>query len=127
MNIVAESGDFKQAYVRLCSLPTGRWFAHPELRPRLVADAAAQETSMTEVAIKILCKHLGLQHVPNSRRTKAKEDETLLNLLLPGYVYRALLERYPMKQYCDAIREILCAYYGLEAGGPARGRVRTAA
>jgi hypothetical protein len=114
------SNGYKKAYVRLRSATNGRWFAHPELRAKLIEDAAKQETSMTEVVLMVLCKHLKIQHVPSGRRSSADDDQELLNLRIPQYVFLALRQKYPAEDYQDSIRRILCAHYKLPWGGKAR-------
>lgn len=112
--------QFKRAYVRLCSDTNGHWFAHPDLRPRLVADAREQETSMTEVVLQILCDHLKLKYEPSGRRADPQPNEKLLNLRLPWRVFSALSRKYAPENYQDALRRVLCEHYSLEWGGPAR-------
>lgn len=108
--------DYHQAYIRLQSKTTSEWFVHPDLRHRLVADAEAQGSNLSEVAIKILADKYGVAYVSNGRRTAPKEDPVILNLRLPRPLYaaiaRAALPTYGPK-YQDAIRADLCAHYGL--------------
>jgi len=110
--------DYKRAYVRLRSDSGGHWFAHPDLRKLLVADANEQQTSMTEIVIQIVCKRLKLKYIPSGRKADPQPDETLLNLRLPWRIYVALDK--PGKNYQDELRRILCEHYGLQWGGPAR-------
>lgn len=112
--------QFKRAYVRLCSDTNGHWFAHPDLRPMLVADAKEQETSMTEVVLQILCDKLKLKYVPSGRRADPQPHEKLLNLRLPWKVFIKLDAKVPGENYQDTLRRILCEHYDLPWGGPSR-------
>lgn len=108
-----------QAYVRLRSKTTGEWFAHPDLRPRLVADANERGVNMTEVAVGILCEEFGVEYEPNGRRTDPKVADDILNISsIPHEVMVQLKQRY--ERHLDGAREILCRHYGLKPGRPAR-------
>lgn len=100
------------AHIRLRSKKDGAWFVAPELRPRLVAEAAEQGTNMTEVALAILHRRFGLTYVPTGRVTDPRPDEDIIRLRLPQPLYQALAGSYGPK-YVEAIRQILCAHYGL--------------
>jgi hypothetical protein len=115
---VGKNPDYEQAFIRLRSKTTGRWFVHPELRARLVAQAEAEGSNLSEVAIKILADRHGVQYASNGRRTAPKEDKDILNLRLPRPLYDAIVRaagpRYGAK-YQDAIRADLCAHFQLDA------------
>lgn len=105
-----------QAFVRLRSHTTGRWFVDPELRPKLVADAEAQDSNLTEVAVKILCDRFGVPYEANGRKTAPRGSGDELNLRIPTALYRILSATYGAK-YQDGIRQALCQHYGLEVPG----------
>lgn len=113
---MTKNPDYEQAFIRLRSKATEAWFVHPDLRARLVADAEAQGSNLSDVAIKILADLHGVAYVPNGRKTAPREDTDILNLRLPRPLYaaiaRAALPRFGSK-YQDAIRADLCAHYGL--------------
>lgn len=112
------------AHVRLRSGLDGAPLAHPELRPRLVADAVEEGTNLTEVALAILHKRFRLPFVARSITRTPNADEDYLRLRLPAPLYHNLTATYGTK-YVQAIREILCAHYGLPMPAPpARTRVR---
>lgn len=110
---MTENGGYKQAYVRLRSHTTGAWFVHPDLRPRLVADAEEQGSNLTEVALRILCDRYRVPYAVNGRRTSPKPADEILNVRLPMALYRAIKSSNDVP-YQDAIRADLCAHYGLE-------------
>lgn len=114
--------DYRQAFIRLRSHTTGEWFVHPELRPRLVADADAQGSNLTQVAVRILSERYGVPYAENGRRTSPKQDDVILNLRLPAKLAAKIGAAAAQRgaKYQDAIRADLCAHYGLEV--PARAR-----
>lgn len=108
----------QQSFIRLRSKTSGEWFAHPDLRRHLVEDAREQNSNMTEIAIRILCEHFGIDYEPGGRRATARPEADVLNLNLPPEVRAALKRTYD--PYTDGAREILCLHYGLEP--PIRAR-----
>lgn len=117
--------DTHRAFVRLRSKTSGQWFVDPQLRPRLIADAEAQKTNMTEIAVLILCRHFNVPFSPTGRRSSANKDEAILNLVIPGDLYRALTARYGTR-YMNGIRAVLCQHYGLKVQALATGDGRPA-
>lgn len=122
---------YHQAYVRLRSLTTGAWLVHPELRPRLVADALRQETNLTEVAAQILADRYKVPYTPKSRRTSPRIEENFINMRLPDKLWASIgvaASRAGRKDM-DEVRYTLCAHYGLRVPPPPKykRRARTAA
>lgn len=78
---MSKSGQ--QFLIRLRSKPSGAWFVHPDLREKLIADAAAQETNLTAVATGILAEIYKIVVVSNGRRTTPVADADTLKLWLP--------------------------------------------
>lgn len=77
-----ESAHF-QAFVRLRSHTTGEWLAPPELRSKLVADADASGTNLTEFVIATLAKRYRVPYEATGRRTAPTKDAAELNLRIP--------------------------------------------
>lgn len=104
-----------QAFVRLRST-TGEWFVHEDLRRRLVADAEAQETNLTEVALGILAERHRIKYVPTGRRTTPRTDDVeFLNLGVPEKLARAIRTAAARADvnWIDQIRYDLQDHYGL--------------
>lgn len=118
---------FIDAYVRLRSKTTDEWFVHPELRSRLVADARAQGTNMTAVAVKILCDEYGVPYSGSARKTEPRSDDDKIVLRLPVDLNAAIRRRHRLWQ--DGLRGSLCRHYGLDvpARAPRTRRSRAAA
>lgn len=112
--------------MRLRSKKDGAWFVAPDLRAHLVADAKAQNTNMTDVALAILHKRYDLAYAANGRATEPRDDDAvdLIRLRVPLPLYNALIGTYGVK-YVDGIRALLCAHYGLRVPAkPTRTRRR---
>lgn len=115
-------GEYVDAFVRLRSKTTGEWFVHPDLRPRLVADAREQGTNMTEVAVKILCSEYGTPYAGSARKTAPRTADDKIVLRLPDDLDAAIRLRHG-RHAMDGLRASLCSFYGLTV--PVRGpRVR---
>lgn len=108
--------DYHQAYVRLRSQPTGEWLVHPELRDRLVEDAGARQSNITEVASEILALHFGVKYTPNGRRSGVpRENAEILNMRIPLPIWKAI-RRASMKSGRTEMNELrlaLCKHYRL--------------
>ncbi len=113
--------DFQQVCVRL-RRTDGELLAPVELRGRLVADAKAAGTNLTEVAIEILSKQYGVKFVPAGRRTDPSENQSVLNLRLPRDLYVAVAmaaaRSYPKRSTPEEIIRTLCSYYALRVPSP---------
>ena len=129
--ILPGMSSYRQAFIRLRSRSSGAWLVHPELKARLVADARAAETNMTEVATTILAAEYGIACTPGGYRRHPSPDGTQLNLRLPAELYRMIRlaaiahdRRYPAE-----IVAVLHDHYGLEppAAPPPRQRTPAAA
>jgi hypothetical protein len=105
--------QYVQRFVRLRSATTREWYCAPELRPRLVADAKAQDTNLTEMAMQILSKRLGYVYAPNGRRTEPGKAEEILNLRVPVDLDDLIAAAYPRLTRPKAIIRILSTHYGL--------------
>lgn len=119
-----------QRLVRLRSVTTREWYASPELRPRLVADANEQGTNLTEIVLMILAKRLGYTYAPNGRRTEPGASEEIVKLDVPLELDRLVGAAYPDVSRPKAIIRLLSAHYGLGIPVPkqrARRRRRSAA
>ncbi len=101
-----------QAFVRLRSKTTGAWLAHPDLRPRLVAEAAEKNTNLNDLILTILSAHFNVPHEPSTKSSSPKEDNDVLLFGLPPALARAVALSYPNHKM-DGIRYVLCAYFGL--------------
>lgn len=101
-------------YVRLQST-TGAWLVDPELRPRLVADATAQRTNLTDVAGAILAARYGVPYEPGGRKTDPMAAHAVLNMRLPRPLVaklRRAAER-SGRSDMDEVRHALSEHYGL--------------
>jgi hypothetical protein len=116
--------QYEQRFVRLRSATTREWYCDPELRPRLVADAKAQDTNLTEMALMILAKRLGYTYAPNGRRTEPGAKEENLNLRVPRALDDLIIAAYPRLSVPKAIIRILSTHYGLGLPVP-RKQTRT--
>jgi hypothetical protein len=105
--------EYVQRFVRLRSATTREWYCDPELRPRLVADAKARDTNLTEMAIEILSKRLGYTYAPNGRRTEPGASEEILNLRVPVGLDDLIAGAFPRLSRPKAIIRILSTHYGL--------------
>lgn len=112
--------EYVQRFVRLQSHTTGEWLAHPDLRGKLVADAEAQGSNLTEVVIAILAGVHKVPFEPNGRRTAPADSGKELNLRLPGRLDRAIgvAAARNGKSLPDEIRAELCGHYALEVPAP---------
>lgn len=112
--------DHFQTFVRLRSHTTGEWFVPPELRPRLVADAEAQDTNLTELVIQILAKRFKVPFEATGRKTAPSKNGEELNLRLPMALYKAIAVSAAAHPH-SVQREILgalCANYSLALPAP---------
>ncbi len=118
--------DFVGRFVRLRNRTTGeqRFPGAMDLRARLAADAVTEETNLTDVAIKILCKQFNVLYIPAPRRTKPTEDQYALNLNLPRDLDAAIDAAATARRRTSGMRawtvpdEIvaaLCRHYGIRA------------
>lgn len=108
------------ALIRLRSTKDGAWFVHPELRSRLVADATAAESNLTDLVNGILAGRLNARFEPTGvAREQETDDADVLSIRLAMPVYAKLAARYGAK-YVDGIRHELCGHYELDV--PARPR-----
>lgn len=117
------------AMIRLRSTTDGAWFVHPDLRPRLVADATTQGSNLTELVNAILAKRLSARYSPTDRTRDQNDSDNVdvLSIRLAMSVYAKLAARYGAK-YVEGIRHELCGHYGLEIPArPRRTRRRPAA
>lgn len=101
-------------YLRLRSQRSQAWLVDPGLRPRLVADALAQDTNLTEVAVGILAGRYGVAYIPQRRKTFPRVNDEVINMRLPGKLWTAIQRaairsrREPM----DEVRFALSDHYG---------------
>lgn len=113
--------EFFTGFVRLVSRPSGEWVAPPELRPRIVADAEADGSNLTDVVNAILAKKYRVDYEPSGRKTAASPDGKELNLRMPmtlkTAVHHAAIENGHTLQ--DEIRIALSDHYGLQMPVPA--------
>lgn len=110
----------EKTFVRLRSQSTGEWFVDPALRGMLIAEAAAANTSMSDLASEIIAKRFGMLYETRGRRTRptGDDDEKLL-LYMPIELRRALrtaANANDSREF-DVIRETLSAHYGLPMPG----------
>ena len=106
------------AFIRLRSKTTGDWFVHPDLRDRLIADAAEQDTNMSDQIIRILSERYKVPYEPGGRTTNPGDDNDVINLgsAVSHRLERTIKMAAARRQsgtWIDQIREDLCAYYGL--------------
>jgi hypothetical protein len=105
---------YVQRFVRLRSDKDGEWFASPELRPRLVADAKAENANLTEIVLQILAKRVGYAYAPNGRKTEPGDNEEVLNISVPVELDALVTTTYPqISSASTRIIRVLSAYYGL--------------
>lgn len=101
---------------------SGEWLVHPDLRARMVADAQAKGTNLTDLAVQILCDRFAVPYTTNSRRSSPSRTAEQLNLRLPEPLERAIAAAFP-RRHLDGIRAALCDHYGLPLPDrPARQR-----
>lgn len=107
----------RQAFLRLRSRSTGRWLVHPQLKEKLVADAAAADTNMTDVAVGILAGKYDVALERNGRRAvaSASTSELVLNLppALATKIELASIRRFGRARLTDEILLALHGHYGL--------------
>jgi hypothetical protein len=105
---------YTQRFVRLRSDKDGEWFADPELRPRLVADAKEQNTNLTEIVLQILAKRVGYAYAPNGRKTEPGSKEEIINVSVPDELDALVTTTYPqINSPSTRMIRVLSAYYGL--------------
>jgi hypothetical protein len=101
------------SWVRLRST-TGAWLAHPELRDRMIADAAEKGTNLTDLGNQILSQFFGVAYEPNRKRSVPQADKEQLNFGVSPELKAAIVRAYPnARSWHDSIRLVLCAHYGL--------------
>lgn len=101
--------------MRLRSKSTGAWLVHPDLRSRLVEEAEAEDTSLADLVLRILCKHFNVPYeskLTRQRKSPPKADSDVLLFGMPPALVRAVSLAYPVRKL-DGIRYVLCAHYGL--------------
>ena len=103
--------------------PPHEWLVHPTLMDRLAADAAEQETTVTDLTRKILCNHFRVPYTPPSRPgvSKVEPGKRILNVKVTPELTAAIGRVYPVRRM-DGIRRVLCAHYGLAV--PAKPKQR---
>lgn len=101
----------KIAWVRLRSETTRQWFAHPDLRDRMIADAEEKGTNLTDLANRILCDRFNVAYSPNPRKSKPSSDPDILNFGISPELKRVITMNYDPWQ--DGVRLVLCSHYGL--------------
>lgn len=108
--------DYHQAYVRLRSQATGEWLAHPDLRAKLVEDAAARGSNITEVAAEILAARFKIAYTPAGRRAGTpRPDADILNMRIPTNIWNALVRSRIKtgRPEMDLLRDALAEHYKL--------------
>ncbi len=108
---MAASGT-KIAWVRLRSKTTGHWLAHPDLRARMIEDAAEKGTNLTDLATQILCKHFNVAYTPNQRRSTPSGDPEVLNFGISPELKRVIAVNHD--PWLDGVRLVLSSHYGLK-------------
>jgi hypothetical protein len=93
----------------------GSWLVHPNLRARMVADAQAKHTNLTDLATQILSERFSVPYEPSSRRSSPQPDSgDQMNFRLPDRLKRKIVaSSYPLS-LTDAIRKALCDHYDLQ-------------
>ena len=84
------SGD-TQLFLRLRSRKDGVWYAHPELRSRLVVEANAVDSSLTDYVNRVLAERYGVPYTPLPRRTRPGVDQHELNVRISAGLFAALV------------------------------------
>lgn len=113
--------DSKPVFIRLRNRSgplAGQWVVPEELRPRLVADAEEQGSSMNRVAVEILAAafKFPLESAGTPKRSAPSSDAEELNLRLPAALYLVIdMARAAAGENSvqDVIKPVLCAHYGL--------------
>lgn len=105
--------QYVQRFVRLRSATTRDWYCDPQLRARLVADAQAQDTNLTEVVLQILAKRMKYAYAPNGRKTAPGDAEENLNLRVPVALDDLIGASFPRISRPKAIIRVLSTHYGL--------------
>lgn len=117
--------------IPLRSRSNREWLVHPLLREKMVADARARDTSLSDLAIRILSDHFSVEYtMPDSTRSSSAggSSEQLMIRNMPPELKRAISFAHPMGEHNDGIRSALCAHYRLEMPAPPRrGRAHAAA
>lgn len=105
---------YRQRFVRLRNRKDGRWLVHPDLRPRLVADAERKGVSLIDQVVGILAAKYGVPFEETPRKTTPSKEGEELNLILPEKLDAKIdrTKRSP-QTIPDAIRLTLSAHYGL--------------
>lgn len=106
----------------------------PDLKARLVADAEAQETNLSEVAVAILADSYGVAYEPKGSRSTGVKDSAEVYLRAPDALRRKLRVRSATtgRPIRTLVLEVLAPHYGLEPPpqprrGPRRTKTTTAA
>lgn len=107
------------AFVRLRSKTTGAWLVHPDLRPRLVAEAAEKQTNLTDLILTILCSHFNVRYETKQRTSQPQQDADVLLFGMPPELERAISLAYPVHRL-DGVRYALCSYFGLRVPAKAK-------
>jgi hypothetical protein len=125
----SNGNGYFQAFVRLRSRPGGERLAPEELRPRLVADAEARGSNLTDVANEILAARYRVPFEPTGRKTAASPDGEELNLRIPWDLKTAIGAEANVhgRSLQREILAALCDHYGLALPEPPqRTRARAA-
>lgn len=111
---MARARAYRQAFVHLKN-SAGHWTVDPQLRPRLVADAAEAKTSLTDIACRILAERYKVPYTPSVRRRDPDPNDEVLNFAVPHNLANAIrrsADRNGRSSWIDEIRAALCAHYG---------------
>lgn len=101
----------------------GAWLVHPSLRKRLVADAAATGTNLTEVVVKILSDRYGVAYEPSGPATAPRKDQDVLNVRVSTKLatkIKDVANRSGRRRWLDEVRAALCEHYGLRVPEPVK-------
>lgn len=102
----------EKTYVAFRSRDGDEWFVHPDLRSRMVAEAAERGLSLSGLTVLILSEHFGVPYTPKPKTTQPDEDRAYLMFRLPEDLDRAIGAAYGSRK-SEAIRKILSGRYSL--------------
>lgn len=92
---------------------TGGWLVHPDLRDRMIQEAEAEGTNLTDLAVRILSSYFGVPYEPTQRKSTPEDEKEILNFGVHPDLKSAIVRAYPQAKWTDTIRVVLCGHYGL--------------
>lgn len=107
--------NLKQVLLRFRSSTSGEWFAHPDLRGRLVEAAEEKGSNATDVIVEVLSEHYGIGYDLTGRKSDPDPDIENMTVRLPAVLHEAVRDSAHMRHLSPPreVLRVLGEHYGL--------------